>query len=220
MKAHHSSQKQTLAICLLIFIIILIIFILVNPFPKKKQTLDLENTQKQVMEDIKSAKDYEKKTQNWLNNGQDNIFVKHRDVGGKTSSEKKVDVLKYFIVGLLQNNADIFASSIYPEIISKDLFKSDNPDKNVVLQDIMKRITRDGKLNGIDYSIDKGAFNSEKDAITVTFHYKDHKTAKVNLQVMPNGDSHTSTDTYYVIKTSTWDIIKTIKKRGWDKTHL
>lgn len=212
MKIHKSSQRQTLSVCLLIVIIILIIIIIMNPFPKTKQTLDLENTQKQVMEETKSAKDYEEKTQDWLNNGQDNIFVKHQDVGEKTSSEKKVDVLKYFVVGLLQNNADIFTSSIYAETISKDLFQNNNPDKNDVLQEIMKRITRDGKLNGIDYVVDKGVFNSEKDEINVTFDYRDHKSAELTLQVIANSDSHTSTDSYYVIKTSTWDIVNTIEK--------
>lgn len=119
----------------------------------------------------------------------------------------KFEPLKYFIVGVLENNVDIFLSGFYPQTISKDLFKSKEQDKAKVSQDLMNDISRNGTIVKVKYKENKGYFNSETNSLTLMLIYEDHSRAEVNLEVLPltNGSN------IYTIKTSSKEIIEQTK---------
>ncbi|WP_158587591.1 hypothetical protein [Neobacillus notoginsengisoli] len=180
-----------------------------------KQELAIAETKQEVLNEIKSSKDYAEKTAGWMG-----IEGAETDIGyfnppeEKESKDARLDVLKYFITGLLANDMDIFLSSFNPETISKDLFQSEISDKTEVAKEMMNRISRNGQITDVNYRVEKGSLKTnERNKLSVTFTYSDKKKAKIKLDIIPFSDAHhDDKESIFVITTSTWDLIKDIEK--------
>jgi hypothetical protein len=178
-----------------------------------KQQLDLELTKNEVLSEIHEAKEYVNKTANWMGTEEDTeIGYFHPPEEDEHRGDTKQNVLKYFIVGLLEDDLDIFLSSFYPESISKDLYQSTEPDKEKVARQIMARISRNGQIADIHYDISKGSFNSNANEIDILITYEDEKKAGIILDITGLADAHHPEEKIYVIQSSAWDIINDIEK--------
>jgi hypothetical protein len=181
-----------------------------------KRTLNLEETKAEVLNEVEEAENYAEETSEWMEkNGVEEIgfFNPPHNEEPQEKSELKLEVVKYFVAGLLDNNIDIFLSSFYPESISKDLFKQKNPDKYVVAQEIIDRISRKETIENIEYKVNKGFMDRETNAFTLTIIYKDKQKADITLEVMPVEDVHSEEEVHqmYVITNSVWDMIEQIE---------
>ncbi|WP_409292870.1 hypothetical protein [Peribacillus sp. SCS-37] len=179
-----------------------------------KKELPLEATKNEVLKEVNDTKEYANKTSEWMGSDKENSdlgFINppsHHD----ENADPKLDVLKYVIAGLVANDMDIFLSSFHPETVSKDMFKSKLEDKTKVAKAIMRKITRDGQINDVNYKIEKGALSSgTKNELSVTITYKDNTHGIVKMEIIPLNDAHQH-ESIYVITTSSWEIIKQLKK--------
>ncbi|QCJ45500.1 hypothetical protein FAY30_26540 (plasmid) [Bacillus sp. S3] len=200
-----------------IIFVSLVTYIILGPELFGKNELALEATKKDVLNEVKKTKEYADKTSKWMGeNGEDtDIGFLHPPEEHKKNEDPKLDVLKYFIAGLLAKDIDIFLSSFNPETVSKDMYQSKVEDKTKVAKEIMNRISREGQIKDVQYKIEKGAFTSGvRNKLSVTLTYKDNRSAKVKLDIIPLGDAHQheNKESIYVITTSAWKIIEQIEK--------
>ncbi len=123
----------------------------------------------------------------------------------------KKGVVEFLFATVIMEDPQHFIQSFQPEIISKDLFSVDNNDKLVVAQEMIKRISRDNKLEKIGYEENKVSF-TEGETATINMYYKDDKVTSINLQFSKTPNHHNENAEIYSIKTSVWDIIEEIEK--------
>lgn len=211
------TKRNILIALSTIALLVLILYLIWGPQSGKEEELDLEAITNEVLVELKANEDYVKKTAEYMGeeNGEIAYFYPHEDaVNHGNKKEKKKDVVKYFIAGLLTNDIDIFLSSFYPETISRDLFASDNPDKDAVAQEIMGKITRADQLQKVEYGERKGLLKQDSNTITLIFTYIDGKKAEIRVDTLPLVDAHHEgeEDAIYVITSSAWDMISDIEK--------
>lgn len=195
----------------------MLFYLIWGPERGKEEELDLNSITDEVRAEIKANEEYAKKASEYMGdeNGEIAYFYPPEDaVNHGTKKEKKKDVVKYFIAGLIANDVDIFISSFYPETISRDLFAKDNPDKDAVAKEIMDKITRSGQLQKVEYGERKGALKQDSNTITLIFTYKDGKKSDTRIDILPLVDAHHEgdKDAIYVITSSAWEIIDQIEK--------
>lgn len=193
----------------------LVVYVIFGPELGKKE-MALVATKNEVLSEVNQTKEYVNKTAKWMEETGEETDIGYFNPPDehKENEDPKVDVLKYFITGLIANDMDIFLSSFNPESISRDLFQSDVEDKTKVAEEIMNRISRDGQINDVQYKVEKGGFKTgEKNKLAVTITYKDEQSANFKLDILPMGDSHhDDKDSIYVISTSAWELIEQIEK--------
>lgn len=208
-------NTKLIVIGISLLVSVLVANVILGPEIGKKE-LALGATKNDVLREVNNAKEYVNKTSEWMGeNGEgSDIGYFNPPEENKKNEDPKIDVLKYFIAGLLADDMDIFLSSFNPESISKDLFQSEVEDKTKIAEEIMSRISRDGQIKDVQYKLEKGAFNSgERNKISVTLTYKDNQNAKVKLDIIPLSDAHhDDKESIYVIATSAWKIIKQVEK--------
>lgn len=206
-------RKRILSIMALIILLFVIILLMFYPNLQKPKEFDLASAKDEVLNEIKTNKEYQQKVSKWNTTEEDSGYLNlpEKNVSNK---DPKLDVLKYFLTGIQTNDVDIFLSSFYPQSISEDLFKvkTDSIDKTEVVKEIMKRISKDGKLVNVKYIDEKGALGSSTNKITLILQYKDKTEVKVKISAILLGDKHHKENKVYVINTSAWDIIKQIER--------
>lgn len=208
-------NKRNIFISLFTILLLAIIFYLIwAPESGEKKMIELESTKEEVLKEVQAANEYAKKTAEWgeVNGGDVSYF--NPPVEHNSDRDPKEDIVKYFLAGLYANDVDIFLSSFFPETISRDLFKSKNPNKDEVTREIMTKITRNGKLDSIEYGIRKGAWNQDSNTLTLDITYKDGKEAKIVIDTVPLTDSHGDHEndhSIFYITTSAWEIVRQIE---------
>lgn len=208
--------KRRLSIALLIVILLAIVFYLIwAPESGKKEDISLNTAKDDVLDEIQESREYVNDTAEWMeeSEGDGDIAFFNPPSERKKVVDSKRNVVKYFIAGLMANDVDIFLSSFHPEFISKDLFKSETPDKIKVAKEIMDRISRSGQLKEIQYGKRKGILNAETNTLTLYLSYKDDKKAEILLDIISLSDAHHEGkgEGIYVITTSVWEIIRQIE---------
>jgi len=205
--------KRRLTIVFLILALLASVFYLIwGPESGKKENISLKIAKDEVLDEIKESREYVNDTAEWMGEDADIAYFNPPSENNEEDDPKK-NVLKYFIAGLMANNIDIFLSSFHPESISKDLFKSENPDKMQVAAEFLERITRYGKLKEVQYGERKGILNGATNTLTLYLTYEDNQKAKILVDIMPLSDAHHEGKEkgIYVITTSAWEIIKQIE---------
>lgn len=207
------DKKRIGAITFLILLVGFLLYLVLHP-SEKQDSINLEKTQNDVLNHVKSSKRYVKNTIKWMGGNQmdKDIAVFNPPSPQDGVQDPKRDVVDYFLAGLLSQNVEVFLSSFSVQTISEDLFKKTNTDKTEVAKEIIKDITRNGQLKGVKYEDKKGTLGTDTDKLSLILTYKDTKQAKITLQVMPVSDSdHQSEEASVdVITTSAWNIIEQI----------
>src|SRR5690606_10227551 len=134
-----------------------------------KEMLPVDKTKEEVLANIEKAKaDYEK-TSDWIQDMNEDVEVGYITPNNTTESvenfDPKKDLINYVNAEITANDADIFISCYDVETISNDLFSVEELDKRIVVEDIINRISRDGKLKEIEYKEKKGAFGAPSNEI-------------------------------------------------------
>lgn len=208
--------KRRLSIaCLIVILLSLVFYLIWAPQSGEKEDIVLNTAKEDVLDEIQESKEYVNDTVEWMeeSEGDGDLAFFNPPSEHKGDVDPKGNVVKYFIAGLMANDVDIFLSSFHPESISKDLFKSKNPDKVKVAEEIMDRISRAGQLKEIQYGKRKGILNTETNTLTLYLSYKDDKKAEILLDIISLSDAHHEGkgEGIYVITTSAWEIVRQIK---------
>ncbi|KOP82381.1 hypothetical protein [Cytobacillus solani] len=138
----------------------------------------------------------------------------------KEKYSKPESAVEYLFSIALQNDVNSYPGAFSQEQIQDDLFNRKEKDKEKLVQDILSRLTRDGKLTTV--KVLKGMMVFEKDSIRVIcdLFYEDRQSpVRVNIKVkkekmehLPHGDTdfHDISE-YYYIDSSVWEIINKIE---------
>lgn len=209
-------MRSRVIILLALAVVILSCILFLISRNSEENSLSLEETRNEVLKEVQEAKAYVEETAEWSGTLEDTGeigFYNPPEDSEHQDSDPKLEAVKFFVAGLIDKNSDIFLSSFHPESISADLFKSDNPDKLKVSEEIIIDISRSNTIKDIKYHINKGFLNQQGNTVTMTFTYTDNKKATFDIELSSVNDSHQGHDhSIYVITTSVWTIIEEIKK--------
>lgn len=182
------------------------------PESGERNEVKLDTTKEEVLKEVNEAKEYVKKTAEWAEKSGGEVAYFNPPEEHESETEPKEELVKYFIAGLYTNDIDIFLSNFHPETLSRDLFKSNNPDKDAVARELINKITRDKQLKAVDYDVQKGFWNKDSDALSINITYQDGKVANIVIDIVSLTDSHEEHEhAIFYITTSAWDIIKQIE---------
>ncbi|WP_214484559.1 hypothetical protein [Bacillus sp. SM2101] len=164
---------------------------------------------RQVLDNVKVQHELAEASEKWVDDtsvGHDHgaldIAKAHRDIP---------HVLTFFAQTLLQEDVDFFSKVFEPNTFSADLSEVDNPNKIEVVMDMIKQLTRDGKLEDIAI-IEQGITKGEK-YVDVTFLYTDDYKAKVTIQMI-YGEGENKEDQVLLVTDSVWNLIEQVQQMG------
>lgn len=209
------KKKYFWIISVSILTICVVIYISISS-NQKLTPVDLKEMQNEVAKEISMNESYQNKTMEWAKkNAKVNMELdlgfyepnQHSDV----SPER--NVINYFMTGLLQNNIDYFTSAFDVEVLSQDLFQSKEENKELVVKEIIKRISRNGTIEGLKVKESKGGIGLNSNKVLLEILYKDDISKKVSFFISPSEYSHSLEHQHstFSIVTSAWDIVKQIE---------
>lgn len=110
------------------------------------------------------------------------------------------------------NDIEVFIQLFSTEVISKDLFSNENPDKMEVALGLINDISQDGKLLEISYEEKRGFIKDNSDEMRVNLYYENDVKATLTLSLEKHSSHHKEDNfVYYLIATPPSEIIKTVK---------
>lgn len=173
--------------------------------------IDLEKTQKLITEDIERLTEIEKQIFAHIPDHIDDVgHMEKYDQFSFRSFKDKEGAVKYLFASIFMNDPELFLHAFDTETISKNLFINDNPNKLTVIEDFIKEISRDGKLENIGFLQHKGVFGVKTEEASVVLYYNDGAKVTVPLTFIKRGTQHHENDETYFITTSVYEIIQTI----------
>ncbi|MGN8845231.1 hypothetical protein ACTNDN_20725 [Niallia sp. HCP3S3_B10] len=184
---------------------------------QKLTPVDLKDMQNDVAEEISFNERYQEKTMQWAEKST-KIDIDELDLGfyephehSDVSPERSV--INYFMTGILQKNINYFSSAFDSEVLSRDLFQSKEDDKELVLKEIIDRISRSDSIERLKLKDAKGGLGPNSNKVLLEIHYKDGISKKINFSISSSEYSHSAEHSHstFSIITSAWDIIKQIE---------
>lgn len=128
-------------------------------------------------------------------------------------------VINYFFFTANTNNADLFISTLNPELLNKDFPELDLQEKFEKIDESMKRISRNGQIEKIEVIRSLWVMESKAVRVVLDIYYKDlKKPVRINLIVKKIEQSHNHSDNEKdndlpYIHSSVWDIIELIEDK-------
>lgn len=172
-----------------------------------------KSTQNDIMKEIENIEAQEATINKWVNAEDiEGNFVEHPNEEVLARYKEKKGVVEFLFATVLMENTELFVQAFDTETISKDLFKDDEPNKELVAKRLMSRISRDDTLSEVKYTPLTGAFGTEEDESKVTLYYEDGRKVSMMLSFVKGGTAHSDDDEIYSVKTSAWDMINNIEK--------
>ncbi|KZE68002.1 hypothetical protein AWM68_17680 [Fictibacillus phosphorivorans] len=209
-------NKRVIILSLLMSGLLGVYFYFTVSADKHVEKIDIKSTKENVLNEIVQAREYSESTSKWMDSNEElNDSGYFNPVHAHNENEEedtKREAINYFLTGILQNEVNIFMSAFHVQSISEDLFIKEEQDKEKVVEDIIKSISREGRIKDIHYENVKGLHNSNTNEANLTLVYEDNKKAIINLKFQELKDSHTEHEKgVQVITTSTWDMIEQIE---------
>jgi len=128
-------------------------------------------------------------------------------------------VINYFFFTANTNNADLFISTLNPELLNKDFPELNLQEKFKKIDESMNRISRNGQIEKIEVIRSLWVMESKAVRVVLDIYYKDlKKPVRINLIVKKIEQSHNHSDNEKdndlpYIHSSVWDIIELIEDK-------
>ncbi|GLO68313.1 MULTISPECIES: hypothetical protein [Oceanobacillus] len=139
----------------------------------------------------------------------------HHEETNENTAPKK-GAVEYFFSSIKSNDIDGFFNSFETTILSNDLFQFEEPDKYIVAEKLMNRISRDNTIDSVQYAEQENSLNNhDSDVVKVIINYDDGVEVSIDLQLSMFESNHShdgiEDENYYLISTSPVKIIKHIE---------
>lgn len=136
------------------------------------------------------------------------------------SQKNPFHVVEYFFAAIQLNDVNLFSSFFSMESFNEELFRVENPDKEAVILDYIKRISRNEQMVEVIYKKESFVLGKKKTSAIVEIQYADGMTATINLLLevsepyahTKHGDEHEQ-EGIYLINNSVENIINQIKEQ-------
>lgn len=125
--------------------------------------------------------------------------------------EDPMEMVRFMFTTAFLEDIHLFSQSFAPSRFSYDLFEVDNPDKLSVALDMMRAITRGGKLEDVELLSQKRDTRNEEDVLRVRLHYHDNMVSVIDLHLVYQSSNHDHVGNMVLIKDSVWEIIDNIE---------
>lgn len=132
---------------------------------------------------------------------------------------KVESVINYFFFTANSNNADLFVSTLNPELLNKDFPELNIQERFRKIDESMNRISRNGQIEKIEVIRSLWVMESKAVRAVLDIYYKDlKKPIRINLivkkieQLHNHSDNEKGNDLPY-IHSSVWDIIELIEDK-------
>lgn len=205
------EQRKKLAIILVLAIGLVGTFFYFWETHRTGEELHVQQDEKNIIKQFEKEKQREEKiiSAAKVYHVKDLGYINHSHNENNIYTSPK-GTIKYLFGTALSGNPDLFSASFEFDVIAKDISKAETPEeKQKLIKEMMKRITRNGKLKDVGYlgSHDKG----DTTEVEVVLTYQDEKKVPLKIELVAHPDPHDNINIYYV-KTSAWDMIKQIEK--------
>ncbi len=200
-------MKRWLILCFAFLVLIYTAYIYFD----KGDSVDLESTQEELLSDIEKI-EMQEQAYKWVHtsNSEDQGYLDKHQEDIQEKYRKPENVAKYLFATISMEDADLFLQSFTTPSISKDLFLSDEPDKMLVAEEMMNRISRNGTMTRVGIISVRGSVSGEP-KVNVAISYEDNVTKKVQITMKKEYDLHHEEEFIYSINSSVWDMIKEIE---------
>ncbi|PIJ97989.1 hypothetical protein [Lysinibacillus sphaericus] len=169
---------------------------------------------KTIWEDFElQAEEFERKSKTL--NGVEEIENTVPSIDGS----KVESVINYFFFTANSNNADLFVSTLNPELLNKDFPELNIQERFRNIDESMNRISRNGQIEKIEVIRSLWVMESKAVRAVLDIYYKDlKKPIRINLIVKKIEQSHNHSDNEKgndlpYIHSSVWDIIELIEDK-------
>jgi|GEM_PF-2205865 len=169
---------------------------------------------KTIWEDFElQAEEFERKSKTL--NGVEEIENTVPSIDGS----KVESVINYFFFTSNSNNADLFVSTLNPELLNKDFPELNIQERFRKIDESMNRISRNGQIEKIEVIRSLWVMESKAVRAVLDIYYKDlKKPIRINLIVKKIEQSHNHSDNEKgndlpYIHSSVWDIIELIEDK-------
>lgn len=206
-------NSNIIKICFgLLAILILGVFLYMDEIDKGEK-LEVEKESKKLFEKIKESKKEEDREIAFLdsmNLEEVGYLEKPLDKDIVKSFRDSKNMIQFVFGSVMLNKVDYFKSSFLYDTLSSDLHEVENSDKEEVLKDMIKRISRNGKLKQVIFLKEK--IHVKGSTVDIRLEYKDGKKAKITLELELAKNFEAENSEILYVRTSVWDIINTIEK--------
>ncbi|WDV09264.1 hypothetical protein [Lysinibacillus irui] len=165
-------------------------------------------------------KDFELQTEEFEKKSKTLDGVKEIENTVPTIDGSKIEsVINYFFFTANTNNADLFISTLNPELLNKDFPELNLQEKFRKIDESMNRISRNGQIEKIEVIRSLWVMESKAVRVVLDIYYKDlKKPVRINLIVKKIEQSHNHSDNEKendlpYIHSSVWDIIELIEDK-------
>lgn len=165
-------------------------------------------------------KDFELQTEEFEKKSKTFDGVKEIENTVPTIDGSKIEsVINYFFFTANTNNADLFISTLNPELLNKDFPELNLQEKFKKIDESMNRISRNGQIEKIEVIRSLWVMESKAVRVVLDIYYKDlKKPVRINLIVKKIEHSHNHSDNEKdndlpYIHSSVWDIIELIEDK-------
>jgi hypothetical protein len=181
---------------------------------QKGEKLDIQNKAQNIQEEVQAIQKATEREISLItqfdpdNDSQmDGLSEDYMDYFGSPET-----LIEYVFGTLILNDADLFVNAFDPNTLLNDLNESSGAEeKNHVIQEMMNRLSRNGKLMEVNL-INSKKYSDHAEARVLVI-YEDKKEVEITMEFSvysdPHDDSHP--ETYYV-SSSIWDLIKQIEQ--------
>lgn len=200
-----------------ISIITICIALYINVSSSQKLTpVDLKDMQNNVAKEVSFNKEYQEKTMEWAEKnakGDMELDLGFYEPNEHSDVSPQRNVINYFMTGLLQDNIDYFTSAFDIEVLSQDLFQSKEEDKELVVKEIINRISRNGSIEGLKIKEAKEGIGPNSNRVLLELKYSDGLSKRIEIRISPSEYAHSEEHHHstYSIVTSAWEIVKQIE---------
>lgn len=165
-------------------------------------------------------KDFELQTEEFEKKSKTLDGVKEIENTVPTIDGSKIEsVINYFFFTANTNNADLFISTLNPELLNKDFPELNLQEKFRKIDESMNRISRNRQIEKIEVIRSLWVMESKAVRVVLDIYYKDlKKPVRINLIVKKIEQSHNHSDNEKendlpYIHSSVWDIIELIEDK-------
>jgi hypothetical protein len=205
------EQKKKLTIILVLAFGLLGAFFYFWDTHRTGEELHVQQDAKNIIKEFEKEKQREEKiiSAAEAHHVEDLGYVEHSHNENDIYTSPK-GTIKYLFGTAISGNPDLFSASFEFDMLAKDISKAETPEEKIkLIKEIMKRITRNGKLKDVGYlgADEKGDTTEVKVVLT----YQDKKKVPLTINLVALPDPHDNKSIYYV-NTSAWDLIEQIEK--------
>ncbi|MGN7299098.1 hypothetical protein [Ferdinandcohnia sp. SAFN-114] len=188
-------------------------FFYTNSLNSPSEYISIETAKKELVQYIETINKMEEQVFKYVDEEEAELAYLKTNSDIELKYADKKGVLEFFLATIALKDVDLFLESFDLYAISGDIHSSPEKNKDLVIEDLMTQLSRDGLLVKLGYKEVKGKFGADSNTVKVTFFYSDGLEATIPISFAKTHDHHNGEEVYS-ISTSVLEMLKDIKSNS------